>query len=57
MRPLQISSTDLEVGADVAAIGHPEGQRWTFTKGIVSQIRPDYQWSTGPGDTHRATVI
>jgi hypothetical protein len=56
-RPLQISSTDLEVGADVAAIGHPEGQRWTFTKGIVSQIRPDYQWSTGPGDTHRATVI
>jgi S1-C subfamily serine protease len=57
VRPLQISSTDLEVGADVAAIGHPEGQRWTFTKGIVSQIRPDYQWSTGPGDTHRATVI
>ena len=41
--PLQISSTDLEVGADVAAIGHPEGQRWTFTKGIVSQIRPDYE--------------
>ena len=25
--PLQISSTDIEVGADVAAIGHPEGQR------------------------------
>jgi S1-C subfamily serine protease len=55
--PLQISSTDLEVGADVAAIGHPEGQRWTFTKGIVSQIRPDYEWSTGPDDKHRATVI
>jgi S1-C subfamily serine protease len=57
VRPLQISSSDLEVGADVAAIGHPEGQRWTFTKGIVSQIRPDYQWSAGPGDSHRATVI
>ena len=57
VRPLEISSTDLEVGADVAAIGHPEGQRWTFTKGIVSQIRPDYQWSTGPSDKHRATVI
>ena len=55
--PLQISSADLEVGADVAAIGHPEGQRWTFTKGIVSQIRPDYEWSTGPDDKHRATVI
>jgi S1-C subfamily serine protease len=57
VRPLEISSTELEVGADVAAIGHPEGQRWTFTKGIVSQIRPDYQWSTGPSDKHRATVI
>jgi S1-C subfamily serine protease len=57
LRPLQISSTDIDVGADVAAIGHPEDQRWTFTKGIVSQIRPDYQWSTGPSDKHRATVI
>lgn len=55
--PLQISSAEIEVGADVAAIGHPEGQRWTFTKGIVSQVRPDYEWSTGPDDKHRATVI
>jgi Trypsin len=23
----------------------------------VSSIRPDYKWSTGPGDSHRATVI
>jgi S1-C subfamily serine protease len=57
MRPLEISSADIEIGADVAAIGHPEGQRWTFTKGIVSQVRPDFEWSTGHGDSHRATVI
>ncbi len=27
----------LTVGQDVSAIGHPEGQVWTYTKGIISQ--------------------
>jgi hypothetical protein len=57
VRPLQISSKDIEVGSDVAAIGHPKGEEWTFTKGIVSSVRPDYEWSYGPSDKHRATVI
>jgi S1-C subfamily serine protease len=57
IHPLQISSQDIEVGADVRAIGHPKGQAWTYTKGIVSSVRPDFQWSAGPGDSHRATVI
>src|SRR5271169_706998 len=57
VRPLDISLQDIEVGADVGAIGHPEGEEWTYTKGIVSQIRPDYEWSIGPGESHRATVI
>jgi S1-C subfamily serine protease len=30
---------DLEVGADVFAIGHPLGYAWTFTQGVVSGIR------------------
>jgi S1-C subfamily serine protease len=55
--PLQIDPANIEVGTDVAAIGHPEGQSWTYTKGIVSQIRPDFAWSTGQGESHRATVI
>jgi Trypsin-like peptidase domain len=57
IHPLQISSQDIEVGADVRAIGHPKGQAWTYTKGIVSSVRPDFEWSAGPGDSHRATVI
>ena len=57
VRPLQISSQDVEVGADVHAIGHPKGQEWTYTKGVVSSVRPDYEWSYGPGNSHRATVI
>jgi S1-C subfamily serine protease len=33
------ANDDLEVGADVSAIGHPLGYTWTFTQGIVSGIR------------------
>jgi S1-C subfamily serine protease len=51
-------SDNLEVGADVHAIGHPNVEAWSYTTGIVSQIRPDYEWSGGPKDIkHRATVI
>jgi len=46
-----------KVGADVHAIGHPGGENWTYTKGIISQVRPGYLWP-GDGDTlHKATVI
>jgi S1-C subfamily serine protease len=59
IRPLGISPQDtIEVGSDVFAIGHPKEEAWTYTKGIVSAFRPDYEWSAGPGsDQHRATVI
>src|SRR5262245_7455593 len=59
IKPIKVAPGDnLEVGADVHAIGHPTGQAWTYTTGIVSQIRPDYEWSGGPKDVnHRATVI
>ena len=37
---LNIATKDeLEIGADVFAIGHPLGFEWTFTQGIVSGIR------------------
>jgi S1-C subfamily serine protease len=59
IHPLEISSQDsIDVGTDVVAIGHPNGEVWTFTRGIVSQFRPAYEWSGGPGDyKHVATVI
>ena len=44
--------SEVQVGADVHAIGHPKGQTWTYTKGLISQIRPDYKW--GP---HKVDVI
>ena len=48
---------EVQVGADVHAIGHPAGQTWTYTKGIVSQIRPGYEWQPGPSEKHVADVI
>lgn len=48
--------SSLEVGQDVFAIGHPRGEVWTFTKGIISQIWPKYQWPNS-NPRHQATVI
>jgi len=47
----------VEVGQDVHAIGHPKGLLWSYTEGVVSQIRPDFEWSYRLGVTHQATVI
>ena len=48
------SLSEVEIGVDVYAIGHPKNERWTYTKGIVSQVRRGYLW--GSGD-HEADVI
>jgi len=47
----------VEQGDDVYAIGHPYRQLWTFTKGLVSAIRPDYRWRAEDGTECEATVI
>ena len=33
------------ISNDAHCIGHPQGYSWSYTKGIVSQIRPKEQWS------------
>jgi S1-C subfamily serine protease len=56
--PLELgNSTTIEVGADVHAIGHPTGQTWTYTRGIVSQIRRAHRWQTEDKIPHEATII
>ena len=47
---------EVEVGSEVYAIGHPVGLYWTFTRGVVSQVRKDFAWSDEQIQ-HRATVI
>lgn len=58
VKPLAIAkSSTVQVGADVHAIGHPTGESWTYTRGIVSQVRRDYAWTTESRLEHKATVI
>jgi len=45
-------SSEAAIGADVSAIGHPEDQAWTFTKGIISQYRIGFERLD-----HKADVI
>jgi S1-C subfamily serine protease len=49
--------SNLSVGQDVHAIGHPKGEMWTYTKGIISQIRDNYEWRGEDGINHKAKVI
>ena len=51
------TSSAVQVGSDVHAIGHPTGESWTYTRGIVSQIRRDYEWRAERQIVHKATVI
>jgi S1-C subfamily serine protease len=51
------SMSQVEIGQDVFAISHPEGLLWSYTEGVVSQIRPNYVMKTQAGTTHRATYI
>ena len=47
----------IEVGSSVHAIGHPSGEYWTYTEGVISQIRTDYEWIGEDKHRHVATVI
>jgi S1-C subfamily serine protease len=51
--------SDVNVGMDAHAIGHPVGHNWSYTSGTISQIRPEYIWHYGEDypDGFSATVI
>jgi len=51
------SNQEVKVGDNVYAIGHPKSLPWSFTAGMVSQIRPNHEWTYPDGSEHEATVI
>ena len=42
---IKVSQVTAEVGDEVHAIGHPEGEIWTYTQGYISQHRTEYEWN------------
>jgi S1-C subfamily serine protease len=51
------SSTAVDVAQDVHVIGHPKGNFWSYSTGVVSQFRRAYEWSYSDGSHHRANVL
>ncbi len=42
--PLRLGdASDISIGADVHAIGHPTGEQWSYTTGVISQYRIGYE--------------
>lgn len=45
MRPVQFANPiSINIAQDAFSIGHPENFIWSFSKGIISQIRNNYTW-------------
>ena len=47
---------NINIGETVFAIGHPGELIWSFSSGMVSQLRPNYKWKYGESH-HFANVI
>jgi Trypsin-like peptidase domain len=50
-------SSEIVVGVDVRAIGHPRGNDWSYTKGIISQYRRGFEWAYDDKIPHKADII
>jgi len=49
--------SSVQVAEDIHVIGHPNGKLWSYSTGVVSQIRNDYSWSYSDGSKHEAKVL
>ena len=45
------------IGDFFEAVGHPRGQMWTYTRGYISQVRANYEWSYDEKFTLKADVV
>jgi S1-C subfamily serine protease len=47
----------VQIAEDIHIIGHPHGSLWSYSTGVVSQIRDGYTWSYSDGSNHAAKVL
>jgi S1-C subfamily serine protease len=58
LHPLALGEIkQVQVAEDIHIIGHPNGNFWSYSTGVVSQIRDDYSWSYKDGSKHTANVL
>ena len=57
IKVIRFGKTDnVPIGSTVYSIGHPKGEAWSFNSGMVTQIRPNYQWNY-ENSYHSANII
>jgi S1-C subfamily serine protease len=49
--------SSIQVAEDIHIIGHPHGQLWSYSTGVVSQVRDNYDWKYADGSKHLARVL
>jgi S1-C subfamily serine protease len=47
----------VQVAQDIHIIGHPHSKLWSYSTGVVSQIRENYDWKYEDGSEHSAKVL
>jgi S1-C subfamily serine protease len=47
----------IQVAEDIHIIGHPHGQLWSYSSGVVSQVRDNFDWKYADGSKHVARVL
>jgi S1-C subfamily serine protease len=58
IKPLDLGDfSQVKIGQDVFAIGHPKKYLWSYNEGVVSQIRPGHSWRDEDGNNYQATLI
>ena len=49
--------SNIQVAEDIHIIGHPHGKLWSYSTGVISQIRDNYDWKYSDGSEHLASVL
>jgi S1-C subfamily serine protease len=47
----------VQVAEDIHVIGHPHGQLWSYSTGVISQVRDKFDWEYDDGSKHVAKVL
>lgn len=58
LRPIRMGDIGaVQVAEDIHVIGHPHGNLWSYSTGVIGQIRDPYAWTYSDGSHHRAKVL
>lgn len=56
--PLKLGEiSNVQVAEDIHIIGHPHGLFWSYSTGVISQVRDNYKWTYDDGSKHSAKVL